>query len=118
MSEQPELKRLAPVVSAASVAATRLQGLHGRALALVPQALKPTVEHREEQLVSLATPYLTALSNRAPAVLQAVDARVGLLSMRGASLHVIKNVAQAGTVWRSSNTHWASDEVTRLAPDL
>lgn len=77
MSEQPELKRLAPVVSAATGAATRLQGLHGRALALVPEALKPSVEQREEQLVALASPYLAALSDRAPALLHAVDARVG-----------------------------------------
>ncbi len=76
MSEQPELKRLTPVVSAASGAATRLQGLHGRALALVPEALKPGVEQREEQLLALASPYLTVLSDRAPALLHAVDARV------------------------------------------
>lgn len=76
MSEQPELKRLAPVVSAASGAATRLQGLHGRALALVPEALKPGVEQREEQLLALASPYLSVLSDRAPALLHAVDARV------------------------------------------
>ncbi|KAL4422652.1 hypothetical protein ABPG75_008849 [Micractinium tetrahymenae] len=76
MSEQAELKRLAPVVAAATGAATRLQGLHGRALSLVPEAYKPSVEQREQQLAALASPYLTALSDRAPALLHAVDAKV------------------------------------------
>lgn len=78
-TQSPELKRLAPVLSAAAAATEAATRLHSRAVAAVPDRFKGTVQQREEQLAALASPYVALVTDRGVQALQAVDAKVGCL---------------------------------------
>ncbi|PSC69120.1 major lipid droplet [Micractinium conductrix] len=73
---QPELKRLAPVLSVAVVATATAAQLHDRVLASVPDRLKGTVSSTEERVAALASPYVAVITDKGAAALRVADAKV------------------------------------------
>ena len=80
-----ELKRLSGLVAAAGTAASYASYAYTAGAAYVPAALKPTVESAEGKVATLATPYVTLLSDKSATALQAVDAKVGRWPPEGAA---------------------------------
>lgn len=83
MAENGQLKRLAPVVSAASAATTTATSLYGTAKTYVPARFQPTVEQAEGKAASLASPYVALISDKAASALALADAKVSLASLAG-----------------------------------
>ncbi|EFN52470.1 hypothetical protein CHLNCDRAFT_138816 [Chlorella variabilis] len=76
MASDGQLKRLAPVATAASAAATRAGALYATSKTYVPARLQATVEQAEGKAASLASPYVALISDKAVIALKTVDAKV------------------------------------------